>query len=509
VDASARIGVGHLMRCLTLAEALRQRGADVRFVCRTHQGHRHDEVRARRFPLAELPAPARPTQDAADADYEAWLGVAPGEDARETEAALGPEKPDWLVVDHYALGADWERALRPRAAGIFAIDDRDDCAHDCDMLLNQNFSLAGPERYVGRVPESCRLLLGPRCALLREEFAVERRRLRPRDGRVRRVFVSFGGTDPGDVTGRALGALSSPEFAALAVDVLVGANYCHRERLESMAAGRPGTLLHGPLGSVARMMASADLAIGAGGGTTWERLCLGLPSVVVSIAENQVPSSTALAERRLVRYLGRDAEVGVDAIRRAVTACLDAPDELRRLSADGEALVDGRGASRVAECLAPLPAARLRLRPAQPADARLFHEWVNDAEVRRQSLRTEHVDWPAHLAWFEARLADGASRLFVLEAGDLPVGQIRFEFEGREARINYSVDALFRGRGWGRALVVLGMRALGARAGTSFRAEVKDGNPASSAVFRSLGFDESAATGGDNVRVFRRAAAAT
>lgn len=488
------------MRCVALAERLQQRGIGVRFVCRRLEGHLESLLRERGHDVTMLPAPRAATTAAADGDYAAWLGVPQATDAEETAAALGHARPDWLVVDHYALGAEWERAMRRHAGRLLAIDDLAGRPHDCDALLDQNFSLAGAGRHAESVPAQCQLLIGPRYALLRPEFT--RLRDAARDGAgVRRVFVFFGGTDPADMTGRALDALSTGEFAGIELDLVTGANYGTREALEQRAGARPRTRVHGASARVADLMREADLAIGAGGGTTWERMCLGLPTLLVSIAENQVAACRDLAAAGLARYLGSDREVDVQDLRDALRACLAAPESLVAQAAAGQALVDGRGAARVAEFMFATLTSALRLRPAVADDAYAYFAWANDPEVRRQSLDTGPIDWNRHRAWFAARLESAASRLYVLEAGELPVGQIRFDHELGETRIDYSIDPLFRGRGWAPALVRLGLREAAARWDGPTVAEVKEGNAASCAVFRKLGFEESHRVGG--LRVFR------
>ena len=490
------------MRCITLAECLRGRGAKVKFVCRAQRGHLMEAVRALKFDVSILPAPSKPTDLADDEDYSAWLGVSEGEDAAQTAAALGGARPDWLIVDHYSLDAGWERAMRPHASGVLVIDDLAQRSHDCDALLNQNYSDHGPERYVGKVPGECRLLLGPRHALLRPEFARRHAAATSNERMVRRIFVFLGGTDQRDVTGLALDALADAEFAALAVDVVVGANNPHRESLKTKASNRPNTRLHEPTSQVAELMAEADIAIGAGGGTTWERLCLGLPSVIVSIAANQVPACEALSRSGLIKYLGTDADVTVASLRRALSSFVKYPGSLAELAERGKAIVDGNGALRVSEFLVPTPAAKLRLRRTTVSDAHSYYDWVNEAEVRRQSLVSERIPWEQHRQWFAAKLAAEPSRLFVMEADALPVGQIRFDRVGSETCIDFSVDLLFRGRGWGSRLLELGLLEMSRGPATTFRAEVKASNPASARVFSKHSFEEVVAHRDSGVRVF-------
>jgi len=496
--------MGHVMRCMALAERLRGRGVSTRFVCRRLEGHLEALLRERGHDVALLPAPPVATAGAADGDYAAWLGVPQDTDARETVAALAGWRPDWIVVDHYALNAVWEHAMRLHADRLLAIDDLEGRAHACDALLDQNFSLSGARRHSATVPEGCRLMLGPRHALLRPEFRELRHAGRRRTG-VQRVFVFFGGTDPGDMTGRALDALSCEDFAGIELDLVVGANYAGRAALEARAAARPRTHVHGATARVAELMSGADLAIGAGGGTTWERMCLGLPTILVSIAENQVAACRDLAAAGLARYLGSDRAADVPALRAALRDCIAEPEALRAEADSGQALVDGQGAARVAETMFATPAEALRLRPARAEDAFAYYAWVNDPEVRRQSLDTQPIAWKQHHAWFLARLDSSASRLCVLEAGDLPVGQIRFDHERGETRIDYSIDPLFRGRGWAVSLMQLGLREAAGRWQGPIRAQVKDGNIASLAVFRKLGFEESRGDGG--LRNFRLATA--
>ncbi len=495
------------MRCAALAERLRQRGIAVRFVCRSLEGSLEALLRERGHDVTMLPAPQAATSAAADGDYAAWLGVPESVDAGETAAALAGMRPDWLVVDHYALDAAWERAMRDFAGRIIVVDDLAGRPHDCDALLDQNFSLEGERRHSATVPGRCRLMIGPRHALLRPEFAQLRRARRARTG-VRRIFAFFGGTDPSDMTGRTLEALSCGEFGDLELQIVIGANYGQRGTLEARAKARPRTRLHRASASVAALMAESDLAFGAGGGTTWERMCVGLPTILVSVAENQASACRDLAAAGLARYLGSDREASVEILRDALRVSIASPETLDAQSAEGQALVDGLGAARVAEVMFPTRTEALSLRPARADDAHIFYSWANDPEVRRQSLDTRPIAWSQHKAWFDARLASAASRLFVLLAGDLPVGQVRFDRHQGESLVDYSIDPLFRGRGWAVPMMRLGMRETAATWDGPTRAEVKDGNAASCAVFRKLGFEES--RGSSGLHTFRhvRSAAA-
>lgn len=428
-DASDQMGTGHLMRCLTLARELRLRGAEVRFVAREHRGHLVARLQDECLPVTVLPPPEA---EATDPDiYGKWRGVPVARDAGETLAAIGRQPADWLVVDHYGLGSDWETALRPGAHRILAIDDLPERAHACDLLLNQNLGATCVP-----LPPGARALLGPKYALLHPAFAERRGRVRNRDRAAGRVVVFFGGADETDLTGRTLAVLSEPEFSGLFADVVVGASSPHRERLVAQAATRPQTLIHGPMSHLADLLAGADVAIGAGGATTWERLCLGVPSVVTAVAENQVPACLALEAAGLALFTGTKATWQPGLLRTALRRLIGAPDFAARLGDAGAAVVDGFGAKRVAEAMLPTPVAAWSVRPAG------------------------------------AERSGGATvRGFSAAAQGLPLGSVRLATDGEETTVEFDVEddgrsAAVRGKLLGSAVALLrGAEPLGLRTG--------------------------------------------
>ncbi len=350
VDASDRMGIGHLMRCLTLAETLRERGVQINFICREHTGNLIALLQQKAMPVTDLPPPEIKNTTSGE-NYAVWLGVTQTKDAEQTIKVLKGVKPDWLVVDHYGLDVEWEQRLRPQVSKLMVIDDLANRRHDCEVLLDQNYSADGEQRYTGLVPHTCKLLVGPRYALIRPEYALYRKTPRDHDGQVRRVLVFFGGTDQQNVTGMALEVLSHPDLKRLEVDVVVGANNPHRKSIEQQIFRRPLTTLHEPRPHLADLMERADLALGAGGTTTWERLSMGLPSLVVSIAENQVPSCVALHRARLINYLGYQTKVDASVFFDEIIHMIGTPSRLVEMSLAGQDLVDGSGADIINETL--------------------------------------------------------------------------------------------------------------------------------------------------------------
>lgn len=349
VDASPQMGIGHLMRCLTLADALCREGAHVRFISRHLPQHLHDRLLAHGHESVHLhSAPAAPGSD--DGPHAHLLGTSAAADADGTRGALQDRFWDWVVVDHYALGAAWETSVRSSARRILAIDDLANRPHTCDVLLDQNHLPDGGARYGGLLPEGCRALIGPTYALLRPEYRGYRPRLRPRPGPARRVLVFFGGTDPQKMTELALRACSLPELRHLALDIVCGNDPERRAWLETQAQARGGVTIHGPRPHLADLMAAADLALGAGGSTTWERMCLGLPSLVITLADNQVAVADWLASEGLIRLVGDAATVTVEAVRDALVEALPRDRHLASIE-KGMALSDGCGVARVVSAL--------------------------------------------------------------------------------------------------------------------------------------------------------------
>ena len=302
VDASGEIGTGHLMRCLTLADALQKRGAQVRFVGRHMPQHLRDMLVAKGHEFILLSG--RPGGGNSDSlSHAHWLGTSQHADAQDTTQVLADQTWDWLIVDHYALDARWECALRRTAKSILVIDDIADRQHDCDALLDQNFYADMDTRYIGKVPSHCKLLLGPRYALLRDGFRQLRKLVKPRSGSVKRVLVFFGGMDTDNCTAQAIEGLARIGSNGLHVDVVIGTQHPYREQIKSACAYHAFGC-HVQTDRMAELMAAADLAIGAVGSATWERCSVGLPSIVLVQADNQRKAAADLEAAGVLVNLG-------------------------------------------------------------------------------------------------------------------------------------------------------------------------------------------------------------
>lgn len=347
-DASLQIGTGHVMRCLTLADALRERGADCRFVSRKLPGHLIAWVRQRGYDVCVLPAPTVGQSVSATPLYAAWLGVAPELDARQTLAALGAGI-DWLVLDHYGLDADWESALRPACQRLLVIDDLADRRHLADLLLDQNLGRSAAD-YDGLLPDSCHRLVGPRYALLRPEFSAYRAASlnRRQTGEMHQLLISMGGVDKDNATGAALTALAGARLPATCrIVVVMGPHAPWREAVADQLSSLPWpTEMRVAVTDMARLIADSDLAIGAAGTSAWERCCLGLPTLTVVLADNQREGAAALQATGCVELLAT-TQTGFSDLPQKLAAML-VPSRLAAMQAACAALTDGLGAMRLA-----------------------------------------------------------------------------------------------------------------------------------------------------------------
>jgi UDP-2,4-diacetamido-2,4,6-trideoxy-beta-L-altropyranose hydrolase len=308
VDASSQIGTGHFMRCLTLASALKQREADIRFISRSLTEHFQDMLNEKNIELISIENDLNPTP-VDDLAHAHWLGMSQQQDAQETLHALSGQMWDWLIVDHYGLDARWENLCRPLAKKIFVIDDLADRKHNCDLLLDQNLVADKDTRYFGKVPEHCGLLLGPEYALLQPIYAELHNRVPQRNGKIQRILIYFGGADIENLTGLALAAFIQLERPDIHVDVVLGSVCLHAASIKDQIKEYSNIIIHRNLPNLAYLMIQADLAIGACGVTSWERLCLGLPSLVITVAENQRTAAEELHRLGLIQLLGHKDSV--------------------------------------------------------------------------------------------------------------------------------------------------------------------------------------------------------
>jgi UDP-2,4-diacetamido-2,4,6-trideoxy-beta-L-altropyranose hydrolase len=325
------------MRCLTLADALSEQGAECRFVCREHEGHLIDHIRSRGYEAHALPKPGANAWFESDLAHASWLGVDWLADAQQTLQFLKNTRLDWLIVDHYALDHRWESALRSSCKRIMVIDDLADRRHDCDLLLDHNLRRDAAHRYSALVPSHCRLLLGPKYILVKPEFLQFPKR--GRNGVIENIFVYFGSNDQDNQAARAITALAGfPQISCL---VVLGNDHPHQEAVYAAADGLSHIKIVNFCSNMAAQMSRADLSLGVCGIAAWERCALGLPSIVCVTADNQREDALALDRLSAVENLGESRNVFSDDWANALTRLVSDPNRLSRMAVASRLVVDG------------------------------------------------------------------------------------------------------------------------------------------------------------------------
>ncbi len=307
-DAALQMGTGHIMRCLTLAQALRARGAQVGFICRAHAGNLTGVIEQQGFEVHELPEqmppPELPNPSAQGAAaYASWLGASWQEDARQTAHCLRGYCPDVLLVDHYGIDAAWESAVADQVGCVAVIDDLANRPHHCHVLIDQTLYRQASD-YAPWVPAGCQVLAGTDYAMLRAEFcAPGTRPPAETPAKVRHVMLCLGGVDAQNVTQAVLQVIAPTLLReSIRLEVILGRQFPHLASVEALVAQQslPVSLSVG-VNTMAQRMALADLAIGAPGTSAWERCAMGLPTLMVVLAANQYDNARALARAGVAR----------------------------------------------------------------------------------------------------------------------------------------------------------------------------------------------------------------
>jgi len=348
-DSSHQIGSGHIMRCLALADRLRQMDAEVFFLCRDLAGNLSGIITDSGYEVKMLSC-EKGRNGGMASSMVACSTMDWQSDLQQSRQALQEQGGvNWLIVDHYALDWRWESQMRPYASKIMAIDDLANRGHDCDLLLDQNYYDRMEQRYDNLVPVGCRSLLGPRYVLFRPEFYETRASLRERTGDVQRVLLFFGGSDTTNETAKALKSLRLIGRTDWTVDVVLGVSNPFRNEVKSLCSGMPNVSFYLQVSNMAELIARADLAIGAGGTATWERCFLALPTVTIVTADNQDETTLAMAQRGAVHYAGRAEDVSVNSLAAIVREIVFAPTVLKNMGLAAAAVMEGHRTDWVSE----------------------------------------------------------------------------------------------------------------------------------------------------------------
>ena len=349
-DASNLIGSGHIMRCLSLALELKRCGHEVLFVTRPNKGNLNEVLLQNGFVVKTLETvPLKNTNKLNG--YEKWLGCSQKTDAYDFIQVIRKKTIDWLIIDHYSLDFIWENEVKNYVKNIFVIDDLANRKHACDLLLDVGWFKNMQERYTNLIMDNCRTLLGPKNLLLRQEFFYYKQKKNSMNEKIEKIFLFFGGSDSKNLTSKFLEILSTDHFKRYFVNVVVGKNHPNLRYIEFLVKSREKTNLHIQVDNIAKIIYNSSFGIGAGGMNTWERISLGLPSLVVNTAENQEDSTKSLSDLGLIILLNDFFNLNNTDLKNRLEEAFSFKNSIKNRINQEFPFLDGRGCKRVVNIL--------------------------------------------------------------------------------------------------------------------------------------------------------------
>ncbi|NER37085.1 MAG: UDP-2,4-diacetamido-2,4,6-trideoxy-beta-L-altropyranose hydrolase [Oscillatoria sp. SIO1A7] len=472
-DANTQIGTGHLMRCMALSQFWQDACGSAIFVMATEAPMLEKRLKSEQIQVVRL-------------------SVKKGspEDAKETANLAQRLNASWVVVDGYHFDAQYQQIIKDRGLNLLFIDDCGQAdRYHADIVLNQNI-YAHEGLYANREPYT-QLLLGTRYTLLRREFWPWQGWQRESPMVARKILVTLGGADADNVTLKAIQALQRVEVEELQAEIVVGASNPHQEQLQwACQNSRFPICLKQNVANMPELMARADLAIAAGGSTTWELAFMGLPSLVLILADNQRSIAEKLGAMGAVVNLGWHEDVSLGKMAREIGQLLISSESRLEMASLGRQLVDGEGGARVSM---HLEGKLLRLRSVRNEDCGLLWKWANEPDVRAASFSSEPISWETHVQWLGSKLRDPNCIFYIaVNREDVPIGQIRYDLErNREAVVSICIGSKFRNRGYGSQIIAIACQKLfNVAKSERISAYIKPGNQASRRAFVKAGFQE-------------------
>ena len=428
-DASKKIGGGHVSRCLNLARELRAQGNKCIFILRRQTGSLIEKIKKDNFEINILKNERNfknKNLKISNTSYQNWLGVSWEVDVAQTCNILKEKEIDWLVIDHYGIDKLWEKKLRPYTKKIMVIDDLANRSHDCDLLLDQNLIANLKNRYNKIIPKYCNTLLGPKYSLLQKEYENLHLSTPTRIGPVKNILVYFGATDQIKIIKMTTSAFLNLNRKDISLNIVISSNIKSKnvEDLKKLSKKNNNIKLHNESTSLAYLILKADLAIGACGTTSWERCCLGLPSIVITIADNQIPIAKELDKKKLIHWLGHYQQVKRKNIEKSLRNFID--QNLEQWSSKCKQLTDGKGVKLVASILTLNANTKIYSRLAQLKDANLFEDDFS-----------KFIKNNKHNLFYSKLRNQETSKMYIIETKDgLPLSKVEFTLINNVWEIN-------------------------------------------------------------------------
>ena len=448
-DLSLKIGTGHALRCLALSEALKQKGIETKFIFKDYLDGTRPHIEKIFHKPFFLKSEAKEKRGMINGEYR-WNKTTLIQDAVETKNFLRNKDVDWLIIDHYSINKEWEKIVKKEVKNILVIDDLADRDHLCDVLLDSNINPSAHLIYKKRVNKSADLLLGSKYALLNSNFSIVRSCLRKRSFKKPNILIFFGGIDINDHTIHAVEALSMLQKNITSVDVVVGGAYANKKALKSLCK-KHGFKLHIQTKKMHELMANADMSIGSGGSATWERCCVGLPSLVIAAAENQKDIIYHASRKGLIYAPSSKESISIF-LKKHLASFITNEPLLQFMSNNCLEAVDGKGSDRVANLLI---GKSLKVRKVDSKDTKNIFNWRNDPLIRNMSRNKKVIKLSDHTAWINKIISSKQDAFLIIEKNKEPLGVVRYEMnELNTAEISIYLIPKKIGTGLGKSVLL-------------------------------------------------------
>lgn len=488
-DASIEMGGGHVMRCLTLADELAQRGATVQFICREHKGHLAKLIEDRGYAVSLLPLEYHYTAPSLPA-HSQWVGASWQQDAEQCRCALNTAI-DWMIVDHYGLDSNWHKKLRDQCRQIMVIDDLADRKLNCDLLLDQTADRMACDYRAQLGSAQTTFLLGSQYALLRQQFVTARLKKlslhKPLSNGIDNLLIALGGTDPENISLQVLKLIENCGFAGN-VTLIVSSQAPHIETLTKYIVNKPRVRLLSDVADMANLISTSDLVVGASGSSNWERCCLGAPSINLVLADNQSLVAAAMEKRNAARVIDTRSDNWPELFQKELIQ-LDCLEEREKLASQSKLICDGTGARLVSQHLVKNYVRgdkAVTLRKVEFGDARLMFQWQGHAVVRRYARDNTSPDWNTHINWLSNKLQDPHCFFFIIESDGIASGLVRLDWQHElQFEVSILVAPACQQLGLGSAALTLLRRTLPE---ATISANVKTENQVSQKLFMNAGY---------------------
>jgi len=472
IRADTEIGTGHIMRCIALAQAWQDQGGEVTFISHCGRAALRERIQGEGFRFIALDYVCPDS-----ADLMNTLSILKNKSTNQ--------KP-WLILDGYHFTSEYQKAIREAGGRILVIDDMNHLPHyHADIILNQNI-YAPDLKY--HCDDDTTLLLGTCYVLLRREFLKYQDFKRQIPVQAKNILVTLGGADSDNVTLKVIEALKLLNEPDIAVRIISGPANSHQETLRKaiVSADFKAELLINPP-NIPKLMAWADMAVSAGGSTCWELAFMGVPSIVLILADNQAAVAEYLRNNNIVVNIGRIAEISEKHISHSCKSLIHDSIHRKYLSEQSRILISAQGPSLIIESI---HRRSITLRDVTDLDRELIWQWANDEETRKASYSQANISWDEHIRWFESVQRQKNHRFYIANNGcKKPVGQIRFTLDGKDAIVSFSVAPESRRRSYGKEILIKAAEKLFNETNIEqISAYVKSENKLSLRVFQKAGF---------------------